>query len=108
MGSASAILDVLVMRRPARLTAVVISAAAGSPDPLLTGRRWARVPASPNAGWPMAVLAAALHVRLEKPGNYRLNPVAELPTVAEAERGVGIVRRAGWLAVGAWAVILVV
>jgi len=106
VGWASARLDDLVMWLPARLTALFIAAAAGSPDPVLTGRRWARIPASPNAGWPMSTLAAALHVRLEKPDTYTLNSVAEPPTVGAAERGVDIVERAGWLAVLVWAVIL--
>jgi adenosylcobinamide-phosphate synthase len=106
MGWASARLDDLVMWVPARLTAVLISVAAGSPDPLLRGRRWARIPASPNAGWPMATLAAALTVQLDKPETYCLNPMASLPTVREAERGVDIVGRAGWLAFCTLAVIV--
>jgi adenosylcobinamide-phosphate synthase len=106
VGWASAKLDDLVMWLPARLTALFIAAAARSPDPLLTGRRWARIPASPNSGWPMATLAAALQVRLEKPDTYTLNPTAGLPTVAQAERGVDIVDRAGWLAVLLWAVVV--
>jgi len=108
VGWASAKLDDLVMWLPARLTALFIAAAVKSPDPLSTGRRWARTPTSPNAGWPMATLAAALHVRLEKPDTYTLNSVAELPTVAEAKQGVDIVDRAGWLVFLAWAVILLV
>jgi len=89
-----------VMWLPARLTAVCISAAAASPDPLLSGRRWARAPSSPNAGWPMATVAAAMQVRLEKPDTYILNPVASLPTRREAERAVALTERAGWLAIG--------
>ena len=106
VGWAAARLDDLVMWLPARLTAFVISAAALSPDPLLSGRRWAGTTASPNAGWPMATLAAALHVRLEKPEQYTLNPVASLPTTAAGHRGVAIVRRAGWLAALTTAVIV--
>jgi len=56
----------------------------------------------------MATLAAALHVRLQKPATYTLNSMAELPTVSEAERGIDIVDRAGWLAVLGWAVVLLV
>ena len=108
VGWASARLDDLVMWLPARLTALGITTVAGSPDPLLAGRRWARTPASPNSGWPMSTLAAALHVRLEKPATYTLNSMAELPTVSEAERGIEIVDRAGWLAVLGWAVVLLV
>jgi adenosylcobinamide-phosphate synthase (EC 6.3.1.10) len=105
VGWAAARLDDLVMWVPARLTAIAISVAALSPDPLLAGRRWAREPASPNAGWPMATLSAALGVRLDKPGHYTLNAVASLPTTAAGHRGVAIVRRAGWLTALSVAVI---
>mgnify|MGYP006280543839 CR=1 FL=1 len=105
VGWASARLDDLAMWLPARLTALLIAAATPSPDPVLVGRRWARVPASPNAGWPMATLAAALHVQLRKPDTYTLNPMADLPTTAEADRGVDLVDRAGWLAFAVTAVI---
>ena len=108
VGWASARLDDLTMWLPARLTALCIAASTPSPDPVFVGRRWARIPASPNAGWPMATLAAALHVQLTKPETYTLNPMASLPTTAEAERGVDLVDRAGWLAFGATAVISLV
>jgi len=108
VGWGAARLDDLVMWLPARLTAMCISVAAASPDPLLSGRRWARIPSSPNAGWPMATLAAALQIRLEKPDSYTLNPVASLPSVAEADRGVRLVDRAGWLAVGLTGVVVYV
>jgi|AntRauMinimDraft_4_1070384.scaffolds.fasta_scaffold00218_5 adenosylcobinamide-phosphate synthase len=108
VGWAGARLDDVVMWLPARLTALLIAAATPSPDPLLSGRRWARIPASPNSGWPMATLAAALQVQLTKPDTYTLNAVAELPTTAAAERGVDLVDRAGWLAFGTTAVISLV
>jgi adenosylcobinamide-phosphate synthase len=98
-GTASARLDDLVMWIPARASAVLLALAARDPDALQQARRWARVPPSPNAGWPMATVAAALHVRLEKPGVYTLNEVGGLPTVADAERGVRLTRLAGLLAV---------
>ena len=44
-----------------------------------------------------AALAAALCVRLEKPGAYVLNPDAALPTVEEGRRGVRLVGIAGGL-----------
>jgi adenosylcobinamide-phosphate synthase len=106
VGTASARLDDLVMWFPARLTALFLAAAALQPDSVGRARRWAGEPPSPNAGWPMATLAAALGVRLEKPGGYVLNPIASLPTVAESEAGVAVVRRAGWLAFGTTAVIV--
>ncbi|WP_331236246.1 CobD/CbiB family cobalamin biosynthesis protein [Natronorarus salvus] len=97
-GTACAWLDDLVMVVPARVAAVLLSLAARSPDPLLNARRWAGEPASPNSGWPMGTLAGALYVRLEKPGAYVLNPVADLPTVADARKGVRLVTIAGLLA----------
>ena len=106
VGWAAARLDDLVMWVPARLTALAISAAALSPDPVLTGRRWARLPASPNAGWPIATLAAALGVQLEKLGHYTLNSVAALPMTAQGHHGVALVGRAGWLAALTTAVIV--
>ena len=94
-GWASARLDDAVMFVPARLTAVLLGPAAGDPEAAWRARRYARTPASPNAGWPMGALAAALNVRLEKPGAYALNEVADLPTVADGEDAVAAVRRAG-------------
>ncbi|MDP9373875.1 MAG: cobalamin biosynthesis protein, partial [Chloroflexota bacterium] len=52
-------------------------------------RRDARRTASPNAGWPMAAMAGALGVELEKAGHYRLNAGGAAPTaetVARADR----------------------
>jgi len=106
VGWAAARLDDFVMWLPARLTALALSAAMLSPDPLLMGQRWAQTPASPNAGWPMATLAAGLGVRLEKPDHYTLNSVASLPTTTEGHRGVALVGRAGWLAALTTAVIV--
>ncbi len=97
-GWASARLDDLVMWVPARLSAVLLSAAARSPDPLLTARRWRSVTASPNSGWPMATIAGALQTQLKKPDAYVINELASLPTVEQAERGVRLVGIAGLLA----------
>jgi adenosylcobinamide-phosphate synthase len=106
-GWAAARLDDVVMWIPARLTAVLIALAAGSLVAIRRARSWARIPHSPNAGWPMATLAAVLDARLVKPGAYVLNPGAELPDSGTAARGVAVVRTAGWLAfalagVAAW------
>jgi len=98
VGWGAARLDDLAMWLPARLTAVAIAVAATNPGALRDGSRWADATASPNAGWPMATLAAVLDARLEKPDHYTLNAEAELPTAATAHRGVEIVTRAGWLA----------
>ncbi len=106
-GTASARLDDAVMWVPARLSAVLLATAARSPTALSTARRWARAPASPNSGWPMATTAAALGARLRKRDAYDLNPDAPLPTPATARTGVQTVSVAGWLAfllagVAAW------
>jgi len=111
VGGASARLDDLAMYLPARASAGCLAVAAlsvgGSPIGVLRrARPWAREPASPNSGWPMATGAAALGVRLEKPGNYALNPAVDPPTPADAERaarlvavggGVAVAVAAGWL-----------
>jgi adenosylcobinamide-phosphate synthase len=58
----------------------------------------------------MATVAVVLGVRLRKPGAYDLREDRrppdgrtasdDLPTRADAERGVAVVSRAGWLAFG--------
>ncbi|SEP21003.1 adenosylcobinamide-phosphate synthase [Halogranum amylolyticum] len=99
VGWAPARLDDAVMWLPARLSALLVALAAGAPTALVRAREDARVPTSPNSGWPMATLAVALDVRLEKAGHYRLNAGNPLPTVADAERGVRVVAGAGVLAI---------
>jgi adenosylcobinamide-phosphate synthase len=110
-GWAPARLDDAIMWLPARASAALLAVVAGRPGVLRRVRPLARRPASPNAGWPMATLAAALGVRLSKPGAYDLpaGGDADLPTRADADRGVAVVARAGWLAFGlavAWVVIV--
>jgi adenosylcobinamide-phosphate synthase len=100
VGGASARLDDAVMFLPARAAAALLAVAAGSARALSAARPLAHRPASPNSGWPMATLAAVLGVRLEKPGRYDLAAGPALPTRADADRGVRIVRRAGVLAWG--------
>ncbi|MFA1610341.1 adenosylcobinamide-phosphate synthase CbiB [Halobellus rubicundus] len=124
VGWAPARLDDLVMWLPARTSALLIAVAAGAPSLPFRApvRRLARRPASPNSGWPMATMAAALSVRLEKPGAYDLDPgpgtedaalsdasdstetgycvevSARLPDISTATRAVRVTRRAGLLA----------
>jgi adenosylcobinamide-phosphate synthase len=94
VGRVPARLDDAVMFVPARAAAILLAVAAGRPRALVTARRAARAPPSPNSGWPMATLAAVLGVRLLKPGVYDLD-FGDLPTVAEAARASRVVRRAG-------------
>ncbi|MFC7213236.1 adenosylcobinamide-phosphate synthase CbiB [Saliphagus sp. GCM10025334] len=91
IGTASARLDDLVMAVPARATACCLVLATWRPRTLLCARRWARIPDSPNSGWPMATLACALDVRLEKPGAYVLNPKGSLPSLEDGQRAVSVV-----------------
>jgi adenosylcobinamide-phosphate synthase len=134
IGWASARLDDAVMWLPARLSALLLAVAAGSPAvPLRRSvRALARRPSSPNSGWPMATMAALLPARLHKPGVYDLDPTdagrssatptapasdaptrsrgsspkaTTLPDVATATRAVRITRRAGALAFVAAGVI---
>ncbi len=98
VGRASARLDDAVMWVPARATAAMVAVAAVSPGAVFRAREWSDAPASPNAGWPMATLAAVVDAELAKPGHYRLNPGAGLPTVAVARRGIRVVTVAGGLA----------
>jgi adenosylcobinamide-phosphate synthase len=96
VGRAPARLDDAVMFVPARLSALLVALAAGTPRAAVAARRAARAPPSPNSGWPMATLAAALGVRLVKPGVYDLD-FGALPTVDDADRARRVVRRAGAL-----------
>jgi adenosylcobinamide-phosphate synthase len=98
VGAVGARLDDVVMWVPARLAALLIAVAARRPGALAAGRRWSGRPASPNSGAPMATLASALDVRLEKPGAYVLNPSAPLPSVERANRGADVVGLASGLA----------
>jgi adenosylcobinamide-phosphate synthase len=98
VGWASARLDDALMWLPARISAACLAVAAGRPSAVLRARQWATAPSSPNSGWPMATLAAALDIQLRKVDSYVLNPAADLPTVAKAQRATRVVAGAGLLA----------
>jgi adenosylcobinamide-phosphate synthase len=96
LGKAAARVDDLLNLLPARATAAATVAtcwAAGgsAAGALACTLRDASRTASPNAGWPMAAMAGALGVRLEKVGHYRLNPEGRLPGAVD-------LRRAMWVA----------
>ncbi len=77
IGWFSAKLDTIMNYVPARLTAILMVAAAG-----LVGEDWRESwrimqrdkhkTASPNAGWTISAMAGALNIRLEKQGYYAL------------------------------------
>lgn len=98
VGWAPARLDDVVMWVPARLSAGLLALAALDARVPARAGAWASAPPSPNSGWPMGALAAALDCTLAKPGVYVLNPGADLPSPETARRGVAVVRRAGVLA----------
>ena len=84
IGWFSATVDTIVNYIPARLTTLlIIAAAAILGDDYKSGwtiacRDHAKVP-SRNHGWQMAAIAGALHVQLEKPGKYIVgDPIEEL------------------------------
>lgn len=76
-GKFTAWLDITLNWLPARLTGLLIVAAAylsgeDSRNGWLTMRNQHRRTASPNAGWSIAAMAGALGIRLEKAGYYRV------------------------------------
>jgi adenosylcobinamide-phosphate synthase len=96
VGAPSAHLDTLLAFAPARLTAALIVALAPLAGGSAAGalRSWLRyrgATPSLNAGHPIAAMAGALGVRLEKRGVYVVNPEGRPP-------GPGDVRRACRLA----------
>jgi len=77
---------------PARLSALLISMAAGRWLHGLRGE--AHKTPSPNSGWPMAALALALDVRLSKPSVYMLHPGGHESTSAHVHAGLRLCERA--------------
>lgn len=106
LGKAAARLDDLANLLPARLAAGMLAAGAhlageDGRAALRVMRRDHRAPASPNAGWTMAVMAGALGVSLEKPGAYRLGEGALPDSPAVIRRAIRVFAAATALAVGA-------
>lgn len=97
VGWAPARLDDAVMWIPARVTALFLAAVCLAPRAPARARQWLASIPSPNSGWPMGTLAAALGVRLEKPGVYAMG-TGRLPTPAEVTRARRRVAVAGGLA----------
>ena len=107
LGRPSARLDDMLNWIPARLSLLLIGAAA-----LITGSykgalkiclRDNNLTPSPNSGWPMAAAAGALGVRLEKPGHYVLGKEFRTPEVLDIERAVRLVGTTA-LVLFAWAI----
>ena len=103
LGKVAARLDDLANLVPARVTALLLALAA----PLGRGSFgravaiWARdrrTTESPNAGHPMATMAGALGVELEKTGHYRLGAGLRAPTAVDVDRAVRVMLGAAALA----------
>ena len=108
-GRVAARLDDVLGLVPARATALAVCLAAPAGGGSMRGglqawRRDAGATASPNAGHPMAAMAGALGVRLEKPGAHVLNASARTPDAADIGRSIRIARAATALALGGTAV----
>jgi adenosylcobinamide-phosphate synthase len=98
LGKVAARLDDALNVVPARLTALLIALSSDAPArALAVARRDHGLTASPNAGWPMAAMAGALGVRLEKVGHYRLGDPARPVEAGDIGRAAAIVtfRRVG-------------
>jgi adenosylcobinamide-phosphate synthase len=85
MGWFSANLDNFVNFIPTRLTALLMIVAAAilhldAKNAWRIARRDHKKTPSRNHGWPMAAVAGALHIQLEKPGQYILGDAEELVT----------------------------
>lgn len=96
IGCPSARADDVLNYVPARLSALLIAASGAlmGHDPvtsLRTARRDHRNTPSPNGGWPMAAMAGALNVRLEKPGVYTLGDALEPLDTGKVGQALNIV-----------------
>jgi adenosylcobinamide-phosphate synthase len=106
LGKFAARLDDVLNFVPARLTGLLIVAAAWLLRRDAAGAwramwRDHRRTKSPNAGWPMAAMAGALGVELVKTGHYRLNEGAGFPAAAHGAAALHVagVAAALWFAV---------
>lgn len=116
-GWAAARLDDLVNLVPARLSGLLVVAVSGQwRESLAVMLRDAGKHRSPNAGWPEAALAGALHLRLSGPRVYDdavsdepwVNDEAPDPTGNDLARGLQLYLRAVGLLAGLLAVLAVV
>lgn len=84
---------------PARLTALLLAAVSVSlhgskPNFFRRLHQEARRTASPNSGWPMAAMALALGVCLQKPGVYALNGAGRTPQASDMVLAVNFASKA--------------
>ena len=101
-GKVAARLDDLANWLPARITGMIFLLMAGSGTALRVMMRDAPRHRSPNAGWPEAAMAGALHVRLSGPRRYEsrmsddpwLNAGRPDPRTPDIARGLALYRKA--------------
>ncbi len=70
---------------PARITALLMKLLSRGVHLKTLGLEARKTP-SPNSGWPMAAMALALNIRLQKPGVYVLNPAGRPPQTKDTLR----------------------
>ncbi|MEL9991654.1 MAG: cobalamin biosynthesis protein [Thermoproteus sp.] len=90
-GTAAARLDTALNWAPARIAAVFILASAylvGS-RPNLRALKDRHLVESINARWPISAIAAAVHVKLEKPGSYSVGS-GDLPCREDVRKGLAV------------------
>lgn len=112
LGKAAARLDDLLNLLPARLTAALLVAGSAlcRASPLNALRMWMRdgsLTESPNAGRPMAAMAGALGIELEKVGHYRLGAPGSAPGPSDIAQSVAILVAACALAVAGAAALVI-
>ena len=97
LGKPAARCDDLLNVVPARLTAVLLIASAAREGTAQTAWRTTlrdhTATASPNAGWPMAAMAGALQVRLEKIDHYVLGGDYRPPRAADIATASRLISR---------------
>ncbi len=107
-GWAAARADDLMNLAPARLSALILSLAAGGLGGWRIARRDAARHRSPNAGWPEAAMAAALGVALSGPRRYHGVTTDQPWLFAEGRRAAGRadIRAASRLLWRGWSLLL--
>ncbi|MDD2835735.1 MAG: cobalamin biosynthesis protein [Methanothrix sp.] len=108
IGFAGAKLDDLANYIPARLSIILIALArpASANTALRAALRDHNKTPSPNSGWPMAALAGALHIRLEKPGYYVLEEDGNEPDTSDVPRALRLMQTAIALTLAAALLVL--
>jgi adenosylcobinamide-phosphate synthase len=108
IGFAGAKLDDLANYIPARLSIILIALArpARARAALRAALRDHCATPSPNSGWPMAALAGALNIRLEKPGYYVLVEEGMEPDTSDVPRALQLMQTAIALTLAAALLIL--